>query len=192
MKINNFISKYKNHPVLFIGTGISLRYLENSYNWNGLLSKIAIDLFDNDRKYLDIKARFSTNQGFIYESIAEELEKQFNDFTEKNPNGKFKDINDIFYDKIRNENTVLSRFKIYISKLLSSVIYRQNIENELHELKLAKKNIGSIITTNYDCLIEDLFEFNPLIGNDILLSNPYGTVDLLRKYSSHRINQSCN
>ncbi|HFO2892784.1 TPA: SIR2 family protein, partial [Escherichia coli] len=36
--------------------------------------------------------------------------------------------------------------------------------------------IGSIITTNYDQLVENIFEFNPLIGNSILLSNPYGSV----------------
>ncbi|HDT4817852.1 TPA: SIR2 family protein, partial [Klebsiella aerogenes] len=39
-----------------------------------------------------------------------------------------------------------------------------------------RKNIGSIITTNYDTLIEQFFEFEPLIGNSILLSNPYGSV----------------
>lgn len=42
--------------------------------------------------------------------------------------------------------------------------------------KILEKNIGSIITTNYDGLIESIFEFSPLIGNDILLSNPYGSV----------------
>ncbi|HCY4751473.1 TPA: SIR2 family protein, partial [Staphylococcus aureus] len=47
---------------------------------------------------------------------------------------------------------------------------------ELAVLKKARKNIGSIITTNYDCFLEEIFEFNPLIGNDILLSNPYGSL----------------
>lgn len=48
--------------------------------------------------------------------------------------------------------------------------------NEILELKKVRKNISSIITTNYDTFIEDIFEFNPLIGNEILLSNPYGSV----------------
>ena len=43
-------------------------------------------------------------------------------------------------------------------------------------LRLASKNISSVITTNYDSFIEDVFGFTPLIGNDILLSNPYGSV----------------
>ncbi len=48
MDIFDFINNYKNHPVLFIGTGFSLRYLENSYSWEGLLKKIAFELKGNN------------------------------------------------------------------------------------------------------------------------------------------------
>ena len=44
LNIKEFVSRYHNHPVLFIGTGISLRYLNNSYTWDGILSKISYDL----------------------------------------------------------------------------------------------------------------------------------------------------
>lgn len=57
MDIKEFISKYRNHPVLFVGTGVSLRYLDNSYTWDGLLKKIAYDLKGNVEFYLDIKSR---------------------------------------------------------------------------------------------------------------------------------------
>ena len=40
MNIQEFISNYHNHPVLFVGTGLSLRYLENSYSWDSLLKKV--------------------------------------------------------------------------------------------------------------------------------------------------------
>ena len=56
MNIVDFIGKYKNHPVLFIGTGLSLRYLDNAYTWDGLLSKIATELKGNNEYYLDIKS----------------------------------------------------------------------------------------------------------------------------------------
>ena len=39
MNIQEFISNYHNHPVLFVGTGLSLRYLENSYSWGFFTSK---------------------------------------------------------------------------------------------------------------------------------------------------------
>lgn len=175
MNIYEFMSNYKNHPVLFIGTGMSLRYLDNSYTWDGLLSKIAIDLFGDDREYLNIKSRHSRNGKFKYDVIAEELQKRFDETLEREPDGRFKEINDKFFESMRSGNT-LSRFKIYISKLLSSLNYKSNSDIELAELKKARKNVGSIITTNYDKLAQDIFEFNPLIGNDILLSNPYGSV----------------
>lgn len=176
MNISDFISKYNNHPVLFIGTGISLRYLSNSYTWDGLLSKIAFDLKGNEEYYLDLKASCEVNGKFSYKKIAYTLEQEFNHTLIKERNGKFKDINDIFYAKMRKENINISRFKIYISTLLREVKYRENKNEELAEFKKVRKNIGSIITTNYDSLIENVFEFSKLIGNDILLSNPYGSV----------------
>lgn len=47
---------------------------------------------------------------------------------------------------------------------------------EIKTLKTIRKNISSVITTNYDNLVEQVFQFSPLIGNNILLSNPYGAV----------------
>lgn len=175
MKIDEFISKYKNHPVLFIGTGISLRYLKNSYTWNGLLKKIAFDLTNNEEFYLDLKSKCYENNAYQYEKIATLLEKEFNTSLIKDRNGKFKNINDIFYENMKNDIN-LSRFKIYISQLLSDLEYKDNMEDEILELKKIRKNISSIITTNYDKFIEEIFKFTPLIGNDILLSNPYGSV----------------
>lgn len=110
---NRIFSRYKNHPVLFIGTGMSLRYLNNSFTWDGLLSKISYELKGEHEFYLDLKSR-----------------------CEYNPEKK----------------------------------------DEIHELMKVRKNISSIITTNYDTLIEEIFEFTPLVGNNILLSNPYGSL----------------
>ncbi|WP_408698199.1 hypothetical protein [Acinetobacter baumannii] len=55
MDIFEFVSSYKNHPVLFVGTGLSLRYLNNSFNWEGLLKYVAIDLYGTDEKFYDMK-----------------------------------------------------------------------------------------------------------------------------------------
>lgn len=175
MNIKQFISKFKNHPILFVGTGMSLRYLENSYSWNGLLERISYDISGNDEHYLDLKSQNYINGQYDYSKIAGILEKEFNAFLQENRDGKFKDINDVFYANMRN-NKNISKFKIYISRLLSDITYKNDIQNELDILKKVRKNIGSIITTNYDTMIENIFEFNPLIGNNILLSNPYGAV----------------
>lgn len=175
MTIQEFISQYKNHPVLFIGTGISLRYLKNSFTWDGLLAKIAEELSGNNEYYLDIKSKHQKDGKVNYSEIAEVLESQFNNRLEEDRNGKFKEINDIFYENM-SLGINLSRFKIYISKIFSTLEFKEELEQELKEFKKVRKNVGSIITTNYDGLIETLFEFNKLIGNHILLSNPYGSV----------------
>ena len=175
MNIKEFISKYRNHPVLFIGTGISLRYLTYSYTWDQLLNKIANDISGNDEFYLDIKSSCQENGKYKYDKIATLLEKEFNEYLKTNRSGELKRINDIFYDKMK-VGMNLSRFKIYISELFSELQFKEEMREEISELKKVRKNIGSIITTNYDKLIEEIFEFNPLIGNDILLSNPYGSL----------------
>ena len=176
MDITEFISQYNNHPILFIGAGFSFRYLKQSYTWDQLLSQVCVDLWGTDETYLDIKSSCTHPNGYCpYDEVASKIEKRFNEELEKDRNGKFKNVNDIFYDNMRSGKN-LSRFKIYIASLLSNTEIKEDMEEEIQELKKARKNIGSIITTNYDTLIEQIFDFTPLIGNDILLSNPYGAV----------------
>lgn len=175
MNIKEFIGNFKNHPVLFIGTGVSLRYLTNSYTWDGLLKQIAFDLKENTEYYLDLKSQCEEDGIYNFEKLALLIEDEFNKTLISDRNGKFKDINDIFYANMEY-GLNLSRFKIYISKIFSELVIREEKEDEIAELKKARKNIGSIITTNYDNLIEHIFEFNKLIGNNILLSNPYGSI----------------
>ena len=77
MDIGEFIANYKNHPVMFIGTGLSLRYLKNSYSWENLLKKIALEFNPNEEYYLDIKAKYMKGQHCAYEKVATDLEKDW-------------------------------------------------------------------------------------------------------------------
>lgn len=175
MTIQEFITQYRNHPILFVGTGISLRYLKNSFTWDDLLSKISFELTENSEYYFDVKAQCHKNGKFDYLKIANFIEDRFNEVLQEERNGKFKHINDIFYENMA-KGINLSRFKIYIAELFSKLEFKEDMSDELKNLKKIRKNVGSIITTNYDGLIEHIFEFTKLIGNNILLSNPYGSV----------------
>ncbi|QAS54854.1 SIR2 family protein [Halobacillus litoralis] len=175
MHIRDFIKNFSNHPVLFIGTGMSLRYLENSFTWDGLLSYISQQLKDTEEYYFDLKAKHGNDGTYDYTRIAKDLEIEFNNTLERERNGKFKHINDKFYENMKVDNNI-SRFKLYISDLLSEYVVKEEMKQEVAELKKVRKNIGSVVTTNYDSFIEEIFEFNQLIGNNILLSNPYGSV----------------
>jgi SIR2-like domain len=175
MHISDFIKNFTNHPVLFVGTGISLRYLENSFTWDGLLSYISKKVIGTDEFYYDLKSKHEKDGAYDFTKIALELEEKFNESLKNDRNGEFRDINDIFYRNMKIGKNV-SRFKIYISQLLSNYVIKDSKIHEVSELKKVRKNIGSVITTNYDSFIEDIFEFKQLIGNEILLSNPYGSV----------------
>lgn len=175
MHISDFFANYKNHPILFIGTGLSLRYLNRSFTWDGLLEFVVKEYGGTEEHYLDIKAKSQVNGDFNYQKIASIVEDEFNDASAAERNGKFKTINDQFYENMRKGMNI-SRFKLFLSEIFSHHTIKPEMADEITELKKIRKNIGSVITTNYDLLIEDIFGFVPLIGNDILLSNPYGAI----------------
>lgn len=177
MNIKDFVAKFTNHPILFVGSGFSMRYSKNSYTWDGLLEKITFDIANDSEHYIDLKNQVyeKDTKNYNMPKLAFLIEKDLNAIAQKEKDGFFKDVNKLFYSTMQ-DGTHTSRLKIYISKLLTELNYMEDKNTEIIELKKARKNIGSIITTNYDKLIEDIFNFNPLIGNDILLSNPYGSV----------------
>ncbi|MFM2055703.1 MAG: hypothetical protein RLY71_88 [Pseudomonadota bacterium] len=154
---------------------MSLRYLKNSYTWDGLLKHIAHEIKGDNRFYFDIKSSCAVGNKYQYEKIAQKLESELTRYLTSEGRDELKIINDKFYELMdRNEN--VSRLKIYISNLLSGIDTKPEMDGEISELKKTRKNVGSIITTNYDKFIETVFQFDPLIGNNILLSNPYGSV----------------
>src|SRR5699024_9773895 len=133
MNIEAFISKYKNHPVLFVGAGMSLRYLENSYSWDALLSKIALEIFDSEEVYLNLKSYCINNDDICdYEKLGSKLEAEFNALSSQEPlrSGKFKEINDHFFEEMKLGNK-LSRFKLYIAELLGSLTYKSEMLDEI-------------------------------------------------------------
>lgn len=77
MKISEFIGQFSNHPVLFIGTGLSMRYLVNSYSWEQLLKKICLDLKGNDEFFYDLKEMYYIDGNYRYDKIATDIEKEF-------------------------------------------------------------------------------------------------------------------
>lgn len=179
MDIFDFINKYENHPVLFLGTGFSLRYLKNSYSWESLLKAIAFELTGNNEYFHDLKGQVYDKKTDKYDfmKLASLLQEEFNKVASipENRNGKFKTINDEYYKKAE-EGISSDKFKIYISHLLEKLELKEEKHEEIESIRQLSKNISSIITTNYDQLIEHITGFEALVGNDILLSNPYGSV----------------
>lgn len=138
--------------------------------------------------YFDSAGRNANSLGEIdLPKVASEIETEFNRLLEADRNGKFKRINDKYYEYAASGNYSASRMKIFISELvdLHQINDDDKYATEMELFAKASRNIGSVITTNYDRFIETLIGFNPIIGNDILLSNPYGSVYKIHGCVSH-------
>lgn len=188
MKLNEFMGSYVNHPVVFVGAGFSRRFLVGTFSWVDLLKKIVFEMKGSYDFYFDSAGRNANSLGEVdLPKVASEIEQEFNRLLEADRNGKFKSINDKYYGFASAGNYSASRIKIFISELVD--IHNTNEgEKYIDEMELfakASRNIGSVITTNYDRFIETLIGFNPIIGNDILLSNPYGSVYKIHGCVSH-------
>lgn len=75
MQIEEFIKGYSNHPVLFIGTSLSLRCLNNSYSWDDLLQHICYQLTGNKEIFYDYKDECQNeDSSYDFPESGEEIE----------------------------------------------------------------------------------------------------------------------
>lgn len=143
-------------PVLFIGSGISKRYLYRYPNWEQLLR--------NSFKAVDSEA-------FLYEKYADELKrKAYTDFEKNAYLGTYaeEEFNKAFYDKkIKLKGMKSDRipkwaergtspYKMYLSQYFKNMkLFRNDdLAKELIKFRNLKHKIAAVITTNYDQFLE--------------------------------------
>lgn len=149
--------------MLFIGSGISKRYLQNYPSWNELIQSVANDIGVSNGQLLAMKQeitdKFPTeSKGKINAEIGSRLTKIFRD---KVINGEIL-LEDIFskeeISKIERDNITFA--KMLISKKLSTyeITTRKRFTGEIAEFRKLQNNIGAVVTTNYDRFLEaDIF-----------------------------------
>ena len=179
--IRNAIQITGHHPFLFIGSGISKRYL-NTEKWDELLKVFCTEFSGNDFQYNVYENEIDTKDYYgLQPAIASLLEKDYNRAV----------LTDEQYHAFRltHKQELLnnvSALKIAISEHLSNPVFpKDNPELELLK-KLAKRSISGIITTNYDTLLETLFpNFDTYIGQEeLLLSNITGIGEIYKIHGS--------
>lgn len=149
----------KKIPMLFIGSGISKRYLKNYPNWDELLFQIAQIIEIDENQLLAIKQTITDNNPLatkcsINKKIAQFLTEELrNKIIKKQIEiEKIFDSSDLNY--IHRYNVPF--IKLLISKYFSNydVYNTKKLKNELIELRKLESKIPIIITTNYDEFIE--------------------------------------
>jgi len=161
-QLADFLKGLTSSPYLFLGSGISRRYL-NAPSWKELLehfAKIAKPELDLPFQYYEGKAKrilATENKGskFLYPIIADFISEDFHEVW--HTDSAFADSR----SEILKENLSFnSPLKIEISKLLTEIaktsgsVYKEEIEALFN---CSKKSVTGVITTNYDPFIESLF-----------------------------------
>lgn len=151
-------------PYLFLGSGLSRRYL-GLPDWGGLL-KLFSDELGKDFDYL------TASHDNDLPTVASVIAEEFHDFwwhTEKYSEQKNK-----YRGKIKGKSGAL---KVAVSEYikqksqLKAGVPGVDASDMAEELRiLSKVSVDGIITTNYDSLCEQIFpEFRPYIGQQELL-----------------------
>lgn len=183
MSVLEKIVNQKRMPVLFIGSGLSKRYLYKFPNWSELLDlsyqKISNDTFAL-QKYKDQFIRQGLSPFEININLATIIEDQFN--------AAFFDRK-IKIDRIKNPAWVkrgVSPYKMFLSRYFKNMtIYRSpKTSSELIKLKALKNKISAVITTNYDLFLEkEIFstDFKVFVHqNELFSSDSYNIAEIYK------------
>lgn len=161
-RINSILDDSGTRPILFIGSGISRRYIDTP-DWENLLRKL-IELNPNMNMPIGFYSQQTNND---YPEIANILIEEYQKFAwEEKDNGLFPDY---LYDSKLKKDIFL---KYKISEYLSTLVEGFQIKNHTYQKELEslrKLNPHAIITTNYDSLLDKLFpNYKVIVGQQVI------------------------
>lgn len=185
MRIEDVISRFNTTPILFIGSGISRRYL-NLPGWKGLLEhfakvinndSFAYSAYENKAKGLDCKAG-------VMPKIAELIQHDFDVRWFADPSVRTVDGDVLNLIK----DTGVSPFKAEISAYIQrSTNVIPDYQDEVKMLsQISEKSISGVITTNYDSLLEEtLIGFTKYVGQtELIFSAIQGIAEIYKIHGS--------
>lgn len=156
-------------PMLFVGSGISIRYI-GLENWTGLLRKFARLANDNEYAFemYEQQAKGLECKEGLLPKIAELIERDFNVLWFKDE--RFKESR---AESAAEIGRSVSPFKIEIARYMrdKSGEHQPEYADEIELFKkLEMRSIGGVLTTNYDCFIESMFpSYTKYVGQEELL-----------------------
>ncbi len=164
-------------PFLFIGSGFSRRYLDTP-DWLGLLTHFCNEINPSNplliSQYISMaKTKIyndkldSSSTNVLYSVVADFIEQEYNKIWYIDE--RFKDSRELHQDKVLNGYTP---FRLALADFFVSAMndHQHLLPEELEKFSLLSHNsIAGIITTNYDTLLESIFNFNSYVGQEKLL-----------------------
>lgn len=161
------LKRFDTLPFLFVGSGLSIRYL-GLENWEGLLRKFARLANKSGYAYEQYlqQAKVAGYKEGLLPKVAELIEQDF--FQVWYNSDEYKESRKKYQEAIQRHT---SPFKIEIARYMEGTGLRPEYQDELACLKkIGKRSIGGILTTNYDCLLENIFkDYTRFIGQEELI-----------------------
>ncbi|MFV0288403.1 MAG: SIR2 family protein [Mycoplasmatales bacterium] len=175
MELSEYLKKHNKYPILFVGSGISRRYMSTP-DWRELIKKafqlIGYTDVDFVAKINNLKQKeIKDNEILLH--LAEEMIQEYE--------AKYKELDDIneFTKNVASivtQNEKKSRFK----ELICQIINKYEKEEDNSEIKAFRKinsKIYTFITTNYDNFLNDIItDRENIIGNNVILKEPLKSI----------------
>ncbi|PLX84368.1 MAG: hypothetical protein C0617_08315 [Desulfuromonas sp.] len=175
------LKKTDHLPMLFVGSGMSIRYL-GLENWIGLLRKFARLATDNEYAYemYEQQAKGLECKEGLLPKVAELIERDFNVrwFSDE----QCRESREQSADEISRS---VSPLKIEIARHMrdKSMVHDTGYATEIELFKkLEMRSICGVLTTNYDSFIEDLFpSYTKYVGQEeLLFSTLHGVSEIYK------------
>lgn len=190
MTLKDLIDHFNTTPFLFIGSGISRRYL-GLPNWRNLLEHFAKEIKDDEfsYSYYENKAKEVTDEKNLMPKIATLIENDYNDVWYKRTEKRH--LNDKELEMVKGGT---SPFKAEIAAYIkSSSKIQSQYQDEIDMLqKISENSIAGVITTNYDTFLEDHFDkYKTYVGQkQLIFSALQGVAEIYKIHGSVEVPSS--
>jgi hypothetical protein len=168
------LGKFVAAPILFVGSGVSRRYL-NAPDWRTMLAKLA-ELTPRDYAY------YRQTASDIPPAVAELLVIPLK---ERIWTPEESELRARYEDHLTRPDSAL---KVYITEMLGEVSVNHSIDPlNVREMELLRRaNVDAIITTNYDSFLEEQFpDYKVFVGQDeLVFSEPTGIGEIYKIHGS--------
>lgn len=181
-ELDKLVAQFRATPFLFVGSGLTKRYYDLP-DWSSLLKIFASRLSDDIASYSKYVNSAKVAGHYNLPDVATAIERDFNDRWFNDPSFRMLPKEDI--QKVSDHN--ISPFKAEITYYIMQnseplVDYDKEIEQFK---KLSDKHITGIITTNYDCFLEETTSFKTYVGqNELIFSNVQGIAEIYKIHGS--------